>query len=177
MKYLSLVVLLFVPSVLLAEDCRKAAESVAEGVALADGTPAEASHYQNAISYCPSMANAYYNLASAHLQRKETVQAYQAMQRTVALLEAGSADFVKAQEELAKLEEQVKKENPQAVAGAQPNTQAPVAGELQTPLPTPTANPQVRVDLNEESGPQTLPQQEETQVDEVLEQPAPTPAP
>ncbi len=133
--------------------------------------------FQRVTELKPDFANAYYNLASAHLQRKETVQAYQAMQRTVALLEAGSADFVKAQEELAKLEEQVKKENPQAVAGAQPNTQAPVAGELQTPLPTPTANPQVRVDLNEESGPQTLPQEQETQVDEVLEQPAPTPAP
>jgi tetratricopeptide (TPR) repeat protein len=133
--------------------------------------------FQRVTELKPDFANGYYNLASAHLQRKETLPAYQAMQRTVSLLEQGSADYVKAQEELTKLEEQVKKEFPQAAAGQQPNAQAPAQGELQTPLPTPTANPQVQVDLNEESGPETLPQQEETQVDEVLEQPAPTPAP
>ncbi len=133
--------------------------------------------FQRVTELKPDFANAYYNLANAYIQRKETLLAYQAMQRTISLLQIGSADFVKAQEELKKLEEQVKAENPQAATPPQAPTPAPAQGELQAPEPTPTPNPQVRVDLNEESGPQTLPQQEETQVDEVLEQPAATPTP
>jgi tetratricopeptide (TPR) repeat protein len=101
--------------------------------------------YQQAAELKPDWGNAFYNLSAAHKQKKEMVQAYDYLRQVIALVEPNTADYTKAQAELAELASQLKvDEQPQI---------APATGELTLPEPAPTGNPESVLPLEDNSGP------------------------
>lgn len=63
------------PAASLQRDCLAAKELLLRGQALNDGSPQEASLYQQAIASCPEMFEAYYYLGSVYYQQKAYQQA------------------------------------------------------------------------------------------------------
>jgi tetratricopeptide (TPR) repeat protein len=64
-------------------------------------------NFQQSVQLKPDYANGYYNLSAAYKANNKILEAYQAMQQVVALLEPGSEDAQKAQQELADLKAQL----------------------------------------------------------------------
>lgn len=104
--------------------------------------------YQQSAELKPDWANAYYNLASAHRQKNELNQAYEYLRRVMTLVGQDTADYAKAQEELRELADQLNLQD-------QDDTGEP-QGELNTPSPIPTRNPDAQVDLEDSEGPGNL---------------------
>lgn len=97
--------------------------------------------FQQAVEAKSDWPNAYYNLSHAYLMNKQYAQAIQSMRVVTQLIDPTSADFQKAQDELAKLE----KDYPQATQQTQqtPQTQPTQTPELlaPSPLPSPSGTP------------------------------------
>lgn len=120
--------------------------------------------YQQAAELKPDWANAYYNLAAAHKEKKEFNAAYDYLTQVIALVDPTSADYTKVQDELKELADKVTVAQPQT-----PEAQAP-QGQLNLPAPAPTTSPQTQVNLDEASGPESL---GETTSPEALPTPPP----
>jgi len=105
--------------------------------------------FQQAADLKPNYSNAYYNLSAAYKEKKDYVNAFQAMQTVVNTLDKSTADYAKAQKEL---EELAKLATPNQVA---PQVSAPAGTELESPkaLPTPKVNPPLK--LPSELGPES----------------------
>lgn len=88
--------------------------------------------FNEAVQLKPNLANAYYNLSYVYQQQEKWLEAYQAMQQVVALIEPDTADGGKAVNELNDLEKKL----PQTAPGS---GQATGSGELAIPSPAPTA--------------------------------------
>jgi tetratricopeptide (TPR) repeat protein len=121
--------------------------------------------YQQSSELKPDWANAYYNLSAAYKQKKELNTAFDYLRQSLSLVPQNSADYAKAQAELAELSQQLGQT-------AEP-TPAPAQVELAAPPPAPTLNPQTQVQLEQNSGPEQL--NPEPTGTPVLE-PSPTPA-
>lgn len=115
--------------------------------------------YQQAAELKPDWANAYYNLAAAHKQKKELAQAFDYLRQVMRLVPQDSADYTKAQGELEELAKQLNLTQNEQGQFEQ------AQGELQTPEVLPSPNPDEQVNLPEESGP-----------DDVSAEDAPNPA-
>jgi tetratricopeptide (TPR) repeat protein len=91
--------------------------------------------YQQAAELKPDWGNAFYNLSAAHKQKKEMVQAYDYLRQVIALVEPNTADYTKAQSELAELSNLLKvkeTDKPEVV---------PATGDLTYPTPAPSRTP------------------------------------
>lgn len=64
-------------------------------------------NFQQSVQLKPDYANGYYNLSAAYKADNKILEAYQAMQQVVALLEPGSEEAQKAQQDLADLKAQL----------------------------------------------------------------------
>lgn len=60
--------------------------------------------FLESVQLKPDYANAYYNLAQAYKSQEKYLQAYQSLQQVGALVEAGSEDAIKLQEEITELQ-------------------------------------------------------------------------
>lgn len=120
--------------------------------------------YQQAAELKPDWANAYYNLAAAHKQKEENELAFDYLRQVLRLVQPDSADYTKAQAEIEELAKLLNVQNQEQIPQAQ--------GELQTPTPIPTQNPETQIEIPGEAGPDNI---EEEQV--VEDAPAPTTAP
>lgn len=101
--------------------------------------------YQQAAELKPDWANAYYNLAAAHRQKKEAALAYDYLVTAIRYLDPASADYAKVQGELQELADEL---NLKAADQAQV---PPPQGDLVVPTQAPTPNPTQAVNLNQES--------------------------
>lgn len=93
-----------------------------------------ADRFTEAVQLKPNFANAYYNLSYAYQQQQKWLEAYQAMQQVVALVEPDSDDGIKVRNELNDLEKKL----PRA---QETKEKTPAEGEAQlvAPSPAPTA--------------------------------------
>lgn len=95
-----------------------------------------ASLFQTAATLKSDMPNAYYNLSAALREGGDIQNAYLAMQTVVSLLDKNSADYAKAQEELAELGKKL----PAATTPTPtPTAAAATKSQLEAPKPMPTA--------------------------------------
>lgn len=90
--------------------------------------------FTEAIQLKPNLANGYYNLSHVYQRQEKWLEAYQAMQQVVALVEPDTADGGKAVNELNDLEKKLSQTAPGS-------GQATGSGELAIPTPAPTAPP------------------------------------
>lgn len=104
--------------------------------------------FQQAAELKPNYANAFYNLSHAYLMKKEVVSAYDNMRQTLSLVKPDSADYTKAQSELAELSKQL----PKSATQASGSDVAPANTELQAPSPAPS--PATPLTLPAGSGPE-----------------------
>lgn len=88
--------------------------------------------FSEAAQLKPNLANAYYNLSYVYQQQAKWLEAYQAMQQAVNLVDPDSDDGMKARNELNDLEKKL----PRTTEGA---GSAPTGGELAAPSPAPAA--------------------------------------
>ncbi len=102
---------------------------------------------QTATDLKPDFANAHYNLSLAYSQKGDYPKAVTEMQTVTQLVDSSSADFTKAQEELAALKKKVGETTPPAT---------PSASQLTKPeqLPTPKITPPIKL---EEATPSATP--------------------
>lgn len=103
--------------------------------------------FQNAISFKPDYANAYYNLAAAYQKLEKYPEAYQAMQSTLSLVPVNSEDWQKAKSELDALEKKLP--TPKVAPAPLPASQPEEALSPPQPLPSPVLEPPI--ELPEES--------------------------
>jgi tetratricopeptide (TPR) repeat protein len=129
--------------------------------------------YQQAAELKPDWANAYYNLAAAHKQKKELAQAYDYLRQVLRLVPQDSADYTKAQAEIEELAKVLNLNQANQEGQQSPAPQ----GELQTPSVAPTPNPESQVDLPEAAGPEDVTEEEvvnPAEVEETTPSPSPT---
>jgi len=126
--------------------------------------------YQQAAELKPDWANAYYNLAAAHKQKKELAPAYDYMRQVTAIVDKDSADYAKAQQELEELASQLNLKDAEKA-----QTPAP-EGDLQTPSPAPSPNPNAQVELPDNSGPDSIDQNVQPPAENTLPTPPATPS-
>lgn len=134
--------------------------------------------YQQSAELKPNWANAYYNLSAAHQQKEELPQAFDYLRQVLSLVDPDTADYAKAQGEIEVLAEKLNVPEEDALVIEKPQ------GELQTPEPIPSPNPETQVELPENAGPDNLenqPVEEPTEAPEAAsptpEEPTPTPQP
>jgi tetratricopeptide (TPR) repeat protein len=120
--------------------------------------------YQQSSELKPDWANAYYNLANAYKQKKEYATAFDYLRKTLTLVKADSADYVKAQAELEELSKLLNLKPDQSQV-------APAQTELQVPRPNPTSSPENQVNLPQNAGPENF----EPNLTIPQEAPPPTP--
>ena len=101
--------------------------------------------YQQAAELKPDWANAYYNLAAAHKQKKEPAQAYDYLVVTIRYLDPTSADYAKVQDELKVLADELNLDQ------ADQTVTSPPQSDLTVPSPALTPNPTQSVALPEEA--------------------------
>jgi len=116
--------------------------------------------FETAVNLKPDHANAHYNLAAAYVQQERWADAALELQTVLSLVEPGSADFDRVQEELNQIKERLPQ--PEPVEGEEE-----VSQQLQQPgeLPEPQFEP---IDLPEEDIAPPEPVLEEEPADEVL---------
>lgn len=102
--------------------------------------------FEQAVILKPDYANARYNLAAALVQEDLLPQAVIQYEQIIPLLEPASADFARAQEELAELRARIG----EAAIAPQPPAQ-----ELATPEPLPTPDPENQIILDDSNAPPT----------------------
>jgi tetratricopeptide (TPR) repeat protein len=109
--------------------------------------------FQQATELKPNWANAFYNLSAAHKEKGELELSYANLKLAVSLVEPGTPDAAKAQEELTALEAQLNINQT-----GTPEVPQEIQGQLNqpAPLPSPIAEP---IELPEDAGP------DNTQVD------------
>lgn len=91
--------------------------------------------FRTVVELKPDYANGWYNLAAAYREDQKYQQAYQAMQQTLALVPADSADWQKAKSELDELEKKIPKPSPT------PSPEAQVKQEEKLTKPQPLPSP------------------------------------
>jgi len=132
--------------------------------------------FQRAVNLKPDHANAYYNLAFAYQAKEDWPRQALALQNVLQLVEPGSADYEKAQQELEEAMAKIPQPEEPAVTSEE-------IEELQEPepLPSPMEPP---IELPEESGPEITPRPEDRPEDDglldhdqPLAEPSPTPMP
>ena len=103
--------------------------------------------FLEAVQLKPDYANAYYNLAQAYKSQQKYLQAYQALQQVGALIEPGTEDATKLQEEITALQALL----PQQPTQADEKGDAPVRqSQLTEPSPPPPAPEDLEpIDLEE----------------------------
>jgi len=84
------------------------------------------------IQLKPNLANGYYNLSYVYQQQEKWLEAYQAMQQVIAIVEPDSDDGARVRNELSNLEKKL----PPAKTADQPET---TGGDLAVPSPAPAA--------------------------------------
>lgn len=115
-------------------------------------------NFQTAVSLKPNYGNGYYNLALAYEQSGRLPEAIRAIQATIQNVDANSPDYQIAQ---AKLNELLKKAQPEATETSVSGSETTVGSEdrLSAPAPLPTAAPGAnRVTLSKEETPPITPQ-------------------
>lgn len=110
--------------------------------------------FETAVNLKPDHANAHYNLAAAYVQQEKWTGAALELQTVLSLVEPGSADFDRVQQELNQIKERLPQ--PEPVGGEEE-----VSQELQEPQPLP--EPQFE--------PIDLPEEEIAPPEPVLEEP------
>ena len=108
--------------------------------------------FQQAVDLKPNLANAQYNLAAAYREKGDYPKALAAMQNVLNLLDRTSADYAKANGELAELQKKVAGPSPTPPVSAEPAESQLVAPN---PLPSPKISPPI--ELPSELGPQPTP--------------------
>lgn len=115
-------------------------------------------NFQTAVSLKPNYGNGYYNLSLAYEQSGRLPEAIRAIQATIQNVDANSPDYQLAQ---AKLNELLKKAQPEATGTSVSGSETTVGTEdrLSAPAPLPTAAPGAnRVTLDKEETPPITPQ-------------------
>lgn len=125
--------------------------------------------YQQAAELKPDWANAFYNLAAAHKQKKENAQAYDYLRQVIALVKPDSADYTKAQKELQDLATTLNlKKTDQTPTG-------PAQGDLNVPSPAPTRTTQEQINIPANAAPENTQGGVETIPTPIPPQATPTP--
>lgn len=106
--------------------------------------------FQQAVDLKPNLANAHYNLASAHRKKGDLERALASMQNVLQLVDRNGPDYEAASKELAELQDEVGQQTPAAPAVPE----EPVTLTTPAPLPTPIATP---IQLDESLSPEVTP--------------------
>ncbi len=116
--------------------------------------------FQQATELKPNWPNAYFNLALAYQEKEEFENTLQALRLASRFVEPDSVDFTTVQDKINEIRQELNLET------EEPATQP---SDLSPPQPLPSPILEQPLDLPEESGPQTLEQEEETINEEQLQ--------
>jgi len=125
------------------------------------------SRFLESVQLKPDYANGYYNLSAAYKKSTKIVESYQAMQQVVSLIEPGTDDAIKAQQELDSLKAQLPQQD------QQPLTENPEDQQLTEPTAPPVAPEGLKdnIEIEEPETPESSPQPSP----EVSAEPVPSP--
>ena len=127
--------------------------------------------FLESIQLKPDYANGYYNLSAAYKKSAKIVEAYQAMQQVVALIEPGTDDSIKAQQELDALKAQLPQQD------QQPPTESSEDQQLTEPETPPVAPEglEENIEIEEPETPESSPQPSPQSSPEASAEPTPQP--